>query len=390
MPPSFVELEPDEQALAAELNAALADELEAEGWLCSPAWRAALEQVPRHHFVPRFEVAAGLGGGSYDGTDPTQREAWLRKVYENKALITRTGEHDIPTSSCSAPAVVLGMLELLEVEEGHAVLEIGTGTGWNAGLLAARLGSEVVTSVDRQDELVDEARERLRSLGLEPTLIAHDGLRGHEARAPYDRIIGTCAVRAIPTAWLTQTRPGGVILVDVRNPDAISAAGRLVRLTVGEEGTAHGRFRREAFSFMPLRSPGGPADIDTGPLSGEAVTAPGVTRETSLDPEVLDDASFAFFAQLSLPGMRPGPVSLVDGPTWYCLIHPCEGAWARVREGEVTQAGPRRLWDELEAAHERWRELGEPDPWHFALTVTPEGTQQVTLEGAPDVFRLPL
>lgn len=114
-----------------------------------------------------------------------------------------------------------------------------------------------------------------------------------------------------------------------------------------------------------------------------------MTRQTELDPSVLDEDPFALFAQLSLPGVCPSPVGLVDGPTWYCLTHPYDGAWARVRDGEVTQTGPRRLWDELERAHARWLELGEPEPSRFELTITP-GRQEVTLEGAADTFRQPL
>lgn len=205
---AYVDLEPHEERLARELAGKLAEELTAAGWLRSQAWRDALARTPRHHFAPKFELPDGYGGGGYDGSDRTHREAWLRSVYDMDAtLLTRFDEHQAATSSCSAPSVVIAMLEALDVADGDTVLEIGTGTGWNSALLATRLGSASVTSVDNQEGLVSEARQRLAALGLEPTLVAADGLSGYPPRVPYDRIIGTCAVvRSLVHGWRRPVR----------------------------------------------------------------------------------------------------------------------------------------------------------------------------------------
>ena len=105
------------------------------------------------------------------------------------------------------------MLEALEVTDGCRVLEIGTGSGYNAALLCERLGSEHVTSVHIDPDLVALARERLAANGYTPTLAA-DGADGYPRSALYDRIIATCSVPAIPrrgwhrphparSSWLT-------------------------------------------------------------------------------------------------------------------------------------------------------------------------------------------
>ena len=152
--------------LADELNAALIEQMVREGTLFSPAWRAAFEAVPRYLFAPRFTLPDQVGGPALDVADSTRREEWLRAAYRTKALLTDLEEHNVATTSCSAPAVVATMLEASEITERQSVLEIGTGTGWTAGLLAHRFGSQAVTSVDIKPACIAEARDRLDALGL--------------------------------------------------------------------------------------------------------------------------------------------------------------------------------------------------------------------------------
>src|SRR5207244_12536299 len=71
-------------------------------------------------------------------------------LFRSEALLTDFDEHDLPTTSCSAPSVVSTMLESSRVAEGDSVLEVGTGTGWTAGLLVQRLGPDAVRSEERR------------------------------------------------------------------------------------------------------------------------------------------------------------------------------------------------------------------------------------------------
>jgi protein-L-isoaspartate(D-aspartate) O-methyltransferase len=119
------------------------------------------------------------------------------------------------------------MLEALEITDGMRVLEIGTGTGYNAALLAHRLGSAQVCSVDIDPHLVCQARERLSQLGYTPTLATTDGADGLPGHAPFDRIIATCAWSAVPAAWISQLRPNGLALVHIEGP---LGAGNLIAL----------------------------------------------------------------------------------------------------------------------------------------------------------------
>jgi methyltransferase of ATP-grasp peptide maturase system len=392
-----IDLDRRQRQVADDLNHALIEHLVNRVDLTSPAWRAAFEAIPRHLFAPRFTLPQNLGGYAHDATaaiDSAQREEWLRAVYQNEALLTEFDEHGIVTTSCSAPSVVATMLESSQASEGDTVLEIGTGTGWTAGLLAHRLGSEAVTSVDISAGCVAEARERLDHLGLTPTLAVADGYHGHAARAPYDRIIATAALRKVPPAWLDQTRPGGTILTDLRG----NFAGNLASITVNADTAAHGQFLPKSLSFMPLRSIEQPFE-QLPELSARAVSESGEHRTTRLDPAALRDRAFAFLAQLAMPGTEAGHVIVKDGetrgPMYFCLTDPRSQAWARVGTSTtayfpVTQGGDRRLWDELEAAHDLWKRLGQPLSEEFTITITPDGDQIVDLPGADRSWSLPL
>src|SRR5207248_3884548 len=279
--------------------------------------------------------------------------------------------------------------------EGDSVLEIGTGTGWTAALLAHRLGSDSVTSVDVNPAYVAQARQRLDVLGLAPTLTVADGYLGYPQRAPYDRIIATASLRKVPPSWLGQTRPGGTILTDIRG----SFAGNLARLTVGDDQSARGRFLPTGLNFMPLRSPEQPFR-QLPELSSRAVSEAGESRTTRLAPTVLRERGrvFAFFAQLTMPGTESGHVKVKDGPMYFCLTDPRTGAWARVEatpgdpaaDRQVTQGSERRLWDELETAHELWLQLQQPRPEDFTILVTPDAEQVVAHPATDRRWSLPL
>lgn len=379
------------QQLADELNHALIEHLAAGGHLTTPAWRAALEAIPRHLFAPRFTLPDNLGRRTLDAADSTQREEWLRAAYVSDALLTEFDENAIPTTSCSAPSVVATMLESSRVAEGDTVLEIGTGTGWTAGLLAHRLGSDAVTSVDVNPRCVADARARLDRLGLTPTLAVADGYLGYPPRAPYDRIIATASLRKVPSAWLGQTSPGGTILTDLRG----NFAGNLALVTVKADRSAQGRFLAESVRFMPLRSVEQPIE-NLPELSSRAVREAGAQRTTSLNPSALRKRAFGFLAQLTMPGTQAARIRITDGPMYFCLTDPASQSWARVEDmgtstdHPVTQGGERRLWDELEAAYELFQRLGQPLPESFTITITPDGGQVVDLPGASRSWSLPL
>ncbi|GGY75423.1 hypothetical protein GCM10010327_01470 [Streptomyces nitrosporeus] len=110
------------------------------------------------------------------------------------------------------------MLHMLDVHEGHRGLEIGTGTGWNAGLLAHVAGPANVTTVEVDPALAREAGERPRKEGVTAAVVPGDEAEGYADNAPYDRLVATCSVRSVPHPWVDQVKPGGVILTPWESP----------------------------------------------------------------------------------------------------------------------------------------------------------------------------
>ena len=260
-----------------ELAHRLADELATEHVLRTPAWRDAVEATPRHLFVPRFYVQEP--GGEWAETTVEDGE-WLAAVYRNEPLITdlavAANGNRVTVSSSTKPGLMVRMLEALDVHDEHRVLEIGTGTGYNAALLSHRLGADRVFSVDIGAGLVDAARGRLAELGLAPTLSAAHGAGGMPEHAPFDRIIATCSLPAVPWAWAEQVREVGLVLVDVKRS---VHAGNLVLLTRHAD-RLEGRFLARWAGFMAIR------DADQAPNSAATVgdVQAGIRSGTHLDP----------------------------------------------------------------------------------------------------------
>lgn len=257
--------------LAASARAELVRVIEASGaWDTDPAWREAFETVPRHLFVPYY-YAGGVAGQQRlwgESPDPRTRERWVRGAYADAPLATRVRDGELLSSS-SQPSLMAAMLAELRVEDGHNVLEIGAGTGYNAALLAHRLGDALVTTVDLDPEITESARRHLAAAGYHPVVVTGDGARGVPERAPFDRIVATCTLTSIPRAWLAQSRPGARILTPF--------ATGLAALTVRDAGHAEGSFLHTSAYFVPLR--GGSRPEEDVPRLG---ALPRRTREHEL------------------------------------------------------------------------------------------------------------
>ena len=175
----------------------------------------AMDEVPRERFVD-----AGF----------------LRSAYADQALPIACGQ------TISQPYVVAYMTEHLAVQPQHRVLEVGTGSGYQAAVLS-RLAREVVT-IERYRTLADQAQERLRSLGYDNVdVVVGDGFTGVPGRAPYDRIIVTAAAEIVPEIVLDQLAESGVMILPLGSQDG---SQHLIKLTKSQTGT-----RRE--NLIPVR-----------------------------------------------------------------------------------------------------------------------------------------
>jgi protein-L-isoaspartate(D-aspartate) O-methyltransferase len=143
----------------------------------------------------------------------TPREAFVPGVplsvaYDDRALPIDAGQ------TISQPYMVARMTELLEVKPADRILEVGTGSGYQAAVLA-RLGARV-TSIERHPDLADTARERLRAAGIEGVDVrVGDGSRGDPDGAPWDGIVVTAGAPSIPDELREQLAVGGRLVIPV-------------------------------------------------------------------------------------------------------------------------------------------------------------------------------
>ena len=167
----------------------------------------AMDEVPREDFVEASDV---------------------EDAYADSALPIACGQ------TISQPFVVAYMTEQLHVEHAHRVLEIGTGSGYQAAVLA-HLAHEVVT-LERFPKLADRARHRLRKLGLlNVDVRMGDGFDVPENLGVFDRIIVTAAMTAVPEKLKERLTPGGVLIAPVGPRDGVQALVRIRAMPTGFE-----------------------------------------------------------------------------------------------------------------------------------------------------------
>lgn len=135
-------------------------------------------------------------------------------AYADIEVYNRTDDEGGFVGGADRPSQVAQMLNLARLQPGQNVLEIGTGTGYNAALLQHIVGdSGRVASVELNREIAESAKDNLQHLSMGQVQVVHaDGAAGYAPRASYDRIISTVAIWDIPAAWLRQLRPNGLII----------------------------------------------------------------------------------------------------------------------------------------------------------------------------------
>jgi len=168
----------------------------------------------RHDMVRRqVEVRGVKDARVLDAMRTVRRELYMPESVRGLAYADRP----VPIGygqTISQPYIVAAMSELLRVEPGHTVLEIGTGSGYQAAVLA-QMGVKVFT-IDIVCELAESATVALREAGYESVEVrCGDGYKGWPEEAPFDRIIVTAAPPEIPPALVEQLKEGGLMVIPV-------------------------------------------------------------------------------------------------------------------------------------------------------------------------------
>lgn len=186
---------------------------------------SAMREVERHNFVP---------------------EGLKKRAYEDRPLPIGYGQ------TISQPYIVALMTELLELEEEHKVLEIGTGSGYQAAVLS-RISRQVYT-IEIVKELFEQVSDRFKRLDFENIRVRHsDGYFGLQEAAPFDRIIVTCAPAFVPPPLLEQLAPGGIMVIPVGQPFTVQ---QLLLIKKSDSGSISTTVVTDVL-FVPLTREGG-------------------------------------------------------------------------------------------------------------------------------------
>ena len=209
------------------LRNALVNTLVRTAAIGSPMVERAFRAVPRHLFLPEAELTA---------------------AYADRPVFLRW-EGERPASSSSQPTIMAIMIEQLRLEPGMRVLEVGTGSGYNAAILSELTGVDGhVVSVDIDCSLVVEAKRNLTVAGFEAVELARcDGSLGYSQGAPYDRIIVTADARDVSPHWVEQLTDAGVLVAP------LWFKGFSLSVALEKQATELKGFSASPCTFIPLR-----------------------------------------------------------------------------------------------------------------------------------------
>ncbi|MEU5437234.1 methyltransferase domain-containing protein [Streptomyces sp. NPDC020719] len=342
-------------SLTARMDAYAAS-LRERGTIRTNAVERAFATVPRHLFLPGGYYTSGR----FVPVPAEPAGELLDRIYADTALMTHVPKSTDAAgrySSTSQPRVIAAMLEALQLAPGMKVLEIGAGTGYNASLIAAITGAEVVT-IDVSPVIVAEAAKAAERAGEKNvTALTVDGYLGHPQKGPYNRIVVTCGVTGISPHWLDQLTDDGQIVVPVAH------GGFHPTLCVTRAGARLIGRGVMSSDFMSAAGPLYAWQAGQTPALTEPLQPQPLTTWENTGPALDGDAYYDLWFRL---GTRTGRTTraYIDGldPVlgMACLHEPDRGtAWIQ-RTGHLHHVGDQAVADDLTALVKEWVELGQP------------------------------
>jgi protein-L-isoaspartate(D-aspartate) O-methyltransferase len=337
----------------------------------------AVRATPRHRFVHRFR--AKENGPLHDADAEPLRH--LPTIYSDVPQLPADIAGNALPSSNSQSSYILWLVDKLGLQPGHRVLEIGSGSGWLAAIMARLVGADGrVTGVEIIPELAERARQDLEALGIGNVEIVNgDGTQGYLEGAPYDCAIITAAVWDVPLPLFAQIVDGGRIVIPIAQSGGDGCHVTVLRRTGDRfvaERVVHGY-------FVPFASPGqmsdfGPRALEDLPFWPDIGVMPVLRRALWLggDGERFGPAAKPFRTFLALTErnfavFERGLVGPERNRAAFGLFEAVPSSLALCRPGEVLGFGAPDAVRRLASAYAHWTDLGMPGVGAFDLDVVP-------------------
>lgn len=348
-------------------------ELKNKGAIKSIEVEKAFSKVLRHKLIETFYLPQDLKRPIVNNPDNPDSEH-LKLIYTNKSLITRISDGK-PSSSTSEPMLMAHMLELLALSPKLKVLEIGTGTGYNAALISEVVEDQtLVVSVDIQEDVITQTKRLLSNAGYPKiNLVLGDGFYGVEEEAPYDRIIATVGTQDLSPYWVAQLSTSGFMILPLYH----GGWNPLVKVW-WQDGILKGKVLGIS-GFMPFQ--GNEFAYNPSPL-GSMTSFPAIEEFEELP--LFDDLEaehnrnplmwsafpigFQYFIAVcdsrAVWGMKPPGYGLYDEQEGIILVSPQKNC--------ILLKGNRKLYERLHELYENWSHLGKPNPFDYDIEFLPK------------------
>ncbi len=337
--------------------------------------RNAFLQVPRHLFVPEYYEQRG------NSLNWDLVQATAEQVYRDEALVTQIDGRGMPGSSTSQPSVMAVQLEALALERGQRVLEIGTGTGYNAALMGTLVGDTgQVISIDIDEGLVEQAKQHLACARVHNVVaLSGDGFSGEAAYASYDRLLTTCSIRSVPPTWFDQLKMGGRLVGNWLTP--LASLFVCAEKTSADELT--GRFLDISATYMEMHSPGAAPSkqkINWGQYDAQPQTIMHLPNVKAM----LQNPAYGLLLQCFLPEMRKRYRSKDDQVHLYLLAR---GAAILVKDDRLLISGDEDVERMIQQSFDLYHQLGQPLITEYRVSLQ---EQQAVIRVGDQCFHLPV
>jgi len=350
------------------------------------ATQAAFRAMPRHAFVKSY-----LSGDKMVNLTPENLPNQLPAIYKDGPLnlwkVHAKGQH----STISQPTLVLKMLDLLSLAEGHRVFEVGAGSGWNAAMMSYMVGtSGRVYSAEIIPEMAERARQVIADRGISNLeIVTGDAGDGYAEGAPFDRAVFTAGSYDLPRAFHEQVRVGGLLLMVVKvegGGDQLILLEKTPDFFESKSGSICG--------FVPMTgkhafAAGNPGLLDALPDWSELARREVNRRpfwwggsEESSSWAAIGVRSFLSIVEPRFRVFRDEASNGQDPRNWFCgLFDPETRSIAIARKGELVSYGNVTARDQLVARLHEWIDLGMPSVTAMRLRIFPTDAKVLVEEG---------